>query len=126
MKAAGREPTLTFSWTDWSWAASATNVWYSFCMAKVRSGHSGKEGRRKEKKYHCENDSKVYFPIQKFHTSSVSFTLRCDVGAAALRHQVVLQLLDLLPVLLQLHLKLLNQAAEVTSHAHTHRNKTPE
>lgn len=41
------------------------------------------------------------------------------MGAAALRHQVVLQLLDLLPVLLQLHLKLLNQAAEVTSHTHT-------
>lgn len=91
-------------------------------MAKVRSGHSGKEGRKK--KNHCEKDSKVYFSIQNFRTSSVSFTLRCDVGAAALRHQVVLQLLDLLPVLLQLHLKLLNQAAEVTSH--TRRNKTPE
>lgn len=49
-------------------------------------------------------------------TGGVSFTLRRDVGAAALRHQVVLQLLDLLPVLLQLHLKLLNQAAEVASH----------
>lgn len=30
--------TFTFSWTDWSCAAWATNVWYNFCMARVRSG----------------------------------------------------------------------------------------
>lgn len=41
-------------------------------------------------------------------------TLRSDVGAAALRGQVVLQFLYLLPVLLQLHLKLLHQATEIT------------
>lgn len=45
------------------------------------------------------------------------------MGAAALRHQVVLQFFDLLPVLLQLHLKLLNEAAEVTSHMHTQTQK---
>lgn len=33
-----KELTLTFSWTDWSWAAWATNVWYNFCMARVKSG----------------------------------------------------------------------------------------
>lgn len=37
VKAGGNKLTLTFSWTDWSWAACATNVWYNFCMAKVRS-----------------------------------------------------------------------------------------
>ena len=43
-------------------------------------------------------------------------TLRGDVRASALRCQVVLQLFYLLPVLLQLHLELLYQAAEITKH----------
>lgn len=47
------------------------------------------------------------------------------MGAAALRRQVVLQLLDLLPVLLQLHLELLDQAAEVTSHTSRKINDLP-
>ena len=38
------------------------------------------------------------------------------MGATALGCQVVLQLFYLLPVLLQLHLKLLYQATEITKH----------
>ena len=44
---------------------------------------------------------------------SSPLTLRCDVGATALRRQVVLQFFYLLPVLLQLHLELLDQATEI-------------
>lgn len=36
------------------------------------------------------------------------------MGATALRREVVLQFFNLLPVLLQLHLKLFYQAAEIT------------
>lgn len=50
-------------------------------------------------------------------------TLRSDVGATALRRQVVLQFFYLLPVLLQLHLELLDQAVEVTTHRHKYINK---
>lgn len=38
------------------------------------------------------------------------------MGATALRCQVVLEFFYLLPVLLQLHLKLLYQATEITKH----------
>ena len=47
-------------------------------------------------------------------------TLGGDVCSAALCREVVLQLLDLLSVLLQLDLKLLHQAPEITTHTHTH------
>lgn len=45
------------------------------------------------------------------------------MGAAALGGQVVFQLFYLLPVLLQLHLELLDQAAEITEHTQTKKAK---
>jgi len=50
-------------------------------------------------------------------------TLRGDVGAAALSRQVVLQLFYLLPILLQLHLKLFHQATEITKQGTKNKTK---
>lgn len=84
----------------------------TYISCKVKQNKKIKVIRKNPKNYCLTWNYKKFF--SKSDISPV--TLRGDVRATALGCQVILQLFYLLPVLLQLHLKLLDQAVEITKH----------
>lgn len=84
------------------------------CLVQLLHGHGQiLKQKRTQCHYLCPHGE-----LRKFirEEEEDTLTLRSDVGATALRCQVVLKFFYLLAILLQLHLKLLYQATEITKH----------